>query len=309
MPNMISYLVKEIIEPKKEVLLRDYLLSKDAKLGEAFSFYFAHILISSIEKNIEAETSFNIINYYLHKIPIEISKKWMEMEYFNNFILILIEKSEIIKKKLLAEETISLLIDFIMGKSSPLYKGDERNENKNIKGKLGPLVRSVAYLYQYFIDNKEKDTNLKISENDEKLINYLPFYENIILEDYDEEGSSILIKLKIDSSINMDRVRELLFRKHEFIKSRQTSEQGFIDFIISLIDYMPEDRANFEKIYRNKWLNANREVIEDIMHSNENDEEKVIMELQKSDYLINKQKEFKPKKAKKFIFKKKIKNP
>ena len=204
MPNMISYLVKEILEPKKEILLRDYLLIKDAKLGEAFSFYFAHILISSIEKNIEAETSFNIINYYLHKIPIEISKKWMEMEYFNTFILTLIEKSEIIKKKLLAEETISLLIDFIMGKSSPLYKGDERNENKNIKGKLGPLVRSVAYLYQYFIDNKEKDTNLKISENDEKLINYLPFYENIILEDYDEEGSSILIKLKIDSSLNMD---------------------------------------------------------------------------------------------------------
>ena len=127
---------------------------------------------------------------------------------------------------------------------------------------------------------------------------------------YIKFGQSLLKYQKDDdSSINLDRVRELLFRKHQFIKSRQTSEQGFIDFIISLIDYNPEDRATFEQIYRNKWLNSDREVIEDIMHSNENDEEKVIMELQKSDYLINKQKEFKPKKAKKFIFKKKIKNP
>ena len=204
MPNMISYLVKDIFEPKKEILLKDYLLCKDSKLGEAFSFYLAEILISSIENNIEAEISFNIIKYYLQKIPVEISKKWMEMEFYNTFILILIENSEIIKKKLLAEETISLLIDFILGKGSPLYKGDDRNENKNIKGKLGPLVRSVAFLYQYYIDNKEKDTTLKLSENDEKMINYIPFYENIIVEDYDEEGSSILIKLKFDSSLNVD---------------------------------------------------------------------------------------------------------
>ena len=204
MPSMISYLIKDIIEPKKELLLLNYLLSKDAKLGEAFSNYFANILIISIENNIENETSLQIIKYYLDKIPVEISKKWTEMEFFNNFILILIEQSDIIKKKFLEEEIISKLIDFIMVKESPLYKGDQRNENKNIKGKLGPLVRSIAFLYQYYMDNKGKDETLKLSENDDKMINHIPFYEKIILDEYDEKGSSILIKLKIDSSIKIN---------------------------------------------------------------------------------------------------------
>ena len=110
-----------------------------------------------------------------------------------------------------------------------------------------------------------------------------------------------------DSIINNDTVMELLFRKHEFIKSRQPTDQEFIDFIISLIHYDINDRADFEKIYRNKWLNRNKEIIEDIVHTNENDEEKIIMELQKSDYLINKQKDLNNQKAKKFKYKKKIK--
>ena len=100
---------------------------------------------------------------------------------------------------------------------------------------------------------------------------------------------------------------ELLFRKHQYIKSRQPTEQELIDFIISLIHYDINDRANFEEIYRNKWLNGNKEVIEDIVHCNENDEEKIIMELQKSDYLINKEKDLNHNNVKKFRFKKKKK--
>ena len=204
LPNFIIYFLKEIFEPKKEILFHDYLLSKDEKLGQAFSYYLAQILVSSIENNVEKETSLQIIDYYMNKIPVEISKKWSEMEHFNNFILILIENSETIKKKFLSEEIISKLIDFILGKSSPLYKGDERNENKNTKGKLGPLVRSIAYLYQYYLNNKEKDETLKFSEQDKKMIDYMPFYECIILDEYDEIGNSILINLKLESSLNIN---------------------------------------------------------------------------------------------------------
>ena len=204
MPNYSTYFIKEIFDPKKEILLYDNLLTKDSKLGEAFSYYLAKILILGIENDIEIETVFQIIKYYTDKIPVEISKKWSEMEYFNNFILILVENSEIIKKKFLSEEILSKLIDFILGKESPLYKGDERYENKNNKGRLGPLIRSIALLYQYYIDNKTKDENLKISEQDEKMINYIPFYEKIILENYDEKASSILINILLDSSLNKD---------------------------------------------------------------------------------------------------------
>jgi hypothetical protein len=99
---------------------------------------------------------------------------------------------------------ISKLIDFMLGKESPIYKGDERKDNKNIKGKLGPLVRSIAFLYQYYLNNKDKDKDLKLSEDDEKLIGHMPFYEKIILDDYDDKGSLMLINFKIDSSFNIN---------------------------------------------------------------------------------------------------------
>ena len=43
------------------------------------------------------------------------------------------------------------------------------------------------------------------------------------------------------------------------------------------------------------------------MNSNENDEEKINVELQKSDYLINKQKDLNNKEEKSFKFKRKLK--
>ena len=204
MPKMVTYLVKEIIEPKKEILLYDYLLCKDAKLGEAFSNYIAKTLILSIDNNVENEASLQLIKFYTDKIPVDISKKWSEMEHFNNFILILTENSDKIKKEFIIQGMISKLIDFILGKESPIYKGDERKDNKNIKGKLGPLVRSIAYLYQYYLNNKDKDKTLKLSEDDEKLIGHMPFYEKIILDDYDDKGILMLINFKIDSSFNIN---------------------------------------------------------------------------------------------------------
>ena len=204
MPKMVTYLIKEIIEPKKEILLYDYLLCKDAKLGEAFSNYLAKTLVLSIDNNIENEASLQLIKFYTDKIPVDISKKWTEMEHFNNFILILTENSDKIKKEFITQGMISKLIDFILGKESPIYKGDERKDNKNIKGKLGPLVRSIAFLYQYYLNNKDKDKDLKLSEDDEKLIGHMPFYEKIILDDYDDKGSLMLINFKIDSSFNIN---------------------------------------------------------------------------------------------------------
>ena len=101
-----------------------------------------------------------------------------------------------------------------------------------------------------------------------------------------------LLKYKKDDEpiINNDTVMEIPFRKHEYIKSRQSANQKFIDFIINLIHnihYDTNDSPNFDEKYRNKWINKDKEIIEDIVHCNENDEEKISMELQKSDYLIN----------------------
>ena len=72
------------------------------------------------------------------------------------------------------------------------------------------------------------------------------------------------------------------------IKTTKTSEKDFIDFLISLIQFNGEDRANFEEIYRNKWINKNWEEIMEIFNINSTDEQKLILELDKSDYIINK---------------------
>ena len=55
-----------------------------------------------------------------------------------------------------------------------------------------------------------------------------------------------------------------------------------------MIQFNAKDRANFEEIYRNKWINKNWEELLEIFHNNNNDEEKLILELDKSDFLIKK---------------------
>ena len=72
------------------------------------------------------------------------------------------------------------------------------------------------------------------------------------------------------------------------IKTTKSSEKEFIDFIISLIQFNAKDRANFEEIYRNKWINKNWDELLEIFHINNTDEEKLILELDKSDFLIKK---------------------
>ena len=72
------------------------------------------------------------------------------------------------------------------------------------------------------------------------------------------------------------------------IKTTKSSEKDFIDFLISLIQFNAKDRMNFEEIYRNEWINKNWEELLKIFYINNCDEEKLIMELDKSDYLIKK---------------------
>ena len=100
---------------------------------------------------------------------------------------------------------------------------------------------------------------------------------------------------------------DFIERQIMYIKSRQLLDQDFINFIINLIEPAPGDSSVCKQIYRSKWLNKNKEVINDIFSANDNDEEKLIMELQKSDFLIEKRKDSIKKKEKRFKFVKKDK--
>ena len=93
-----------------------------------------------------------------------------------------------------------------------------------------------------------------------------------------------------DDIINENKILNLLQYQIGFMKSRKLTDKDFIDFLTSLIDYNPNDRPSFEQIYRNKWLNKDVEYIDYVLSVFENDEEKIIMELQKGDFLTKQEK-------------------
>ena len=109
------------------------------------------------------------------------------------------------------------------------------------------------------------------------------------------------------SDLNYEKNIEICKRKIiTNLKSQKLLDQELSEFITSLIQIEPENRPNFEQIYRNKWLNRNKLILNDILDANDNDRDKLFMELQKSDFLIKKKKDS-TKKDKRFKFKKKLK--
>ena len=109
---------------------------------------------------------------------------------------------------------------------------------------------------------------------------------------YLKYGQQMLKYKKSDINvINSFFVLDSIQKQISFIESQQMSDKDFIDFLCSLINYRPKDRPSFEEIYRNKWLNKDVNCINEIFYTYENDEEKLIMELQKKDFLLKKEKE------------------
>ena len=120
-------------------------------------------------------------------------------------------------------------------------------------------------------------------------------------QDYFALGSTLFIlkfgkqMLKYRKSENKKsnayKVIDLLSKAIADIQSNKTTDKDFVNFIISLIEYKPKDRPSFEQIYRNKWLNKDVKRLDNICNVFENDEEKLMMEFQKNDFLIKKEKE------------------
>ena len=109
-----------------------------------------------------------------------------------------------------------------------------------------------------------------------------------------------------DKEMNADRLIDLLERGISYIKADKFTNKNLKKFLISLIQYKPDDRPNFEQIYRNKWINKNVEELDRTVMAFENDEEKLIMELLKKDFLMKRERRANKLKKIKFCFKRKI---
>jgi len=132
---------------------------------------------------------------------------------------------------------------------------------------------------------------------------HIIYEENIKKQDYFALGSTLFYikygenmlsynEYKNDHLMTFDYIIDLLQKAMDHVKSSITSDNDFIDFLCNLIQYKPEERYNFEEIYRNKWINKNTEEIKEIWDINLLDEQKLLIELNKSDYLIDKKNYF-----------------
>ena len=251
--ELISYLIK-YIEQIKENIFKGYLVSKDRVKGRQIGKYIAKIICLAIDSNIEKELANNIIQYYIDKIPIEITKKWLDMEAFNEFIYQIIENSDIIKRNFIKTNMISKLIDFILGKKSPLYKGDERSEFINTKGYFGPIIKSIALLFKYY-DKNILDEDMTLSDDDINLINHEQFYDKIVKDNYESNATNLLIDIKINlvlainikenMPINDQDILDYLINKR--IEKIKTNEDinSYLDLLVNII-------KKYSLVYLNK---------------------------------------------------------
>ena len=274
-------LSKEIKDNNEEYELELIIMEKAIlrDLGKLNDFYFKHNLLKVIFLNpFDEMVGDNLLRFYVKQIinGLEILDR-MNLVHFD------------IKPE-------NILITFNLNvKISDFSLATKIKDGESIKipgGTPGFLTSEYYYL------NHEG----KISSDIARKQDYFALGATIYFIKYGEN----LIKFHRyeNNTMNSNKIVEILHKKIKQIEAGPTTDQDFIDFLKDLIGYTPEERPNFQKIYRNKWLNKNSETLEDIAASNENDEEKVIMELQKSDFLINKRDDINLK-LKKYRFKKK----
>ena len=126
--------------------------------------------------------------------------------------------------------------------------------------------------------------------------------ENAKKQDYFSLGCMIfllkygfgLLKFKTidDKTIIADTIVSLLMRNTNYIFSQKLTDKDLITFLTNLVHIKPDYRYNIGEIHRNKWLNKNLEYIEKTVDDFETDEEKLLLELQKQDFLIQKKEIF-----------------
>lgn len=176
---------------------------------------------------------------------------------------------------LIFKDLIAKLTDFGMLRSPEQMK-DKKNKNKVLipGGTIG------YFPPEYFKENSIVDLEIA------KKFDFFALGATIFFMKY---GNPLLNNCFYkDSLIEASNLIELLQKNNDLIKSDTSSDKGFIEFLCSLIHYKSMERPDFEKIYRNMWLNKNLKEINEIFEIFEHEEMKFILELDKSDFLLSK---------------------
>ena len=246
------------------------------------TYYHSYDLLKLIYNSFNEDVGDNLLRFYAKQII-----NGLELIYRSNIIHLNLNLENIL---------ITVGVKICLSSFNHCIKYDEKQIKDNFKVKI-PENKKGYLSPEYYI-------NSKMSIEDAKKQDYFALGSSLFLLKF---GEKLLdFKQYEELEMNSDRIINVLERRINFIKSQPFINEDFINFLISLIQYKIKDRFSFEQIYRNKWLNDNEEEIYFISNVFKS-EEKILLELQKSDYLIKKEKELNKCKISKYKFKKRRK--
>ena len=265
-------LQKKIGESYYSLIIMEKAVLRD--LGKLNEFYFRHNLLKMIYNPFKGSTGDIFLRFYAKQIVNAI--KTLDENYYVHYDLKL-------ENLLMITNLIIKLSDFSILRK---VKDGIFRIPGGTPGYLTP---------EYYIEREVTSENARKQD-------YFALGSCIFQLKY---GESFLKYKKYDENkINAQKIIELLEQKINFTLSNKFNDIDFIRFLNKLIQYKPKDRPTFDNIYRNKWLNKDSNHVNDTFQQFEADEEKLIMEFQKKDYLLNKE-DIIEKKVKEYIEKRK----
>ena len=243
--------------------------------------------LNKMKEKIHNEQIFRYINSPFSDISGNNLTKYFARQIIKG--LELLERNELVHYGIKVENILicSKLILKISNFSTIINLKEKGNEKFKI-----PEIINRYVTPEYFKEEKEID-NIVSKKQDYFALGYTLFLLKV--------GYHMMTyKKESEDKLSEDRIIDLLQRDMARIRSNPLFNKEFVEFVCSLIAYVPEERPSFEEIYRNKWLNEN---IEDIVKVNrafsEINEYKLLYEFIKSDYIFERQREIESKKPKK----------
>ena len=232
------------------------------------------------------------LNKYLHNNFFKLINKPFLEEMGNNFLKFFVK--QIVQGLEILER-------------NELVHFDIKPENILIQSGLSLKISDFSFLID-LQEYKDSFNSIKISGGYPGYVTpesfYMENFDKITAkkQDYFALGATIFL-IKVGSQMlkytrnenekmTEDRIIDLLQRDIAHIRANPLINKDFVNFLCKLMQYVPEERPSFEEIYRNKWLNDNfEEILLTINMFTEGEENTLMKELTKSDFIIEKENE------------------
>ena len=257
--NIHKIISKTLKDKYYELILMEKAVLRD--LGTLNSAYFNRKILNHIYNPFDEILGDNFLRFFAKQI-INALNSFKEYNYIHNDIK---PQNILVTFQLILKLTYFPLLTKVKDKETIIPGG------------------TTGYLPPEYYKNSQVDSKVARKQDYFALGSTLYFlkYGEQMLK-YNDKNETIVIA---------DEIVELLEKQRDNIKSGKLFDREFINFLCSLIEYKPEDRPCFEEIYRNIWLNKNSKQIKNIYSINLGEEEKMMVEFQKSDFLIQIEKE------------------